>query len=88
MGNPSDGKIFDPDRYCKLCNDILLEGELEVCADCVKTAPAMRGIISLCNGFLEGMDECQSASDERYEVSDFCSALRPLLDQIKKEVVI
>ena len=87
MGNPSDGKLYDPDTYCKLCNDILLQDELEVCAECIKTAPKMRGIVNLCNGFIAGLDNGMGSADERCEVDQFCSALRPLLEQIKQEVV-
>jgi len=36
MGTPSDGKTFPPDRYCRICGEILFEDEYELCDDCAE----------------------------------------------------
>lgn len=58
MGNPSDGKKFPPDKYCKDCGDILLEQEIEEgrCSDCQK-AIADDIAITSGQGWRVGQDE-------------------------------
>ena len=41
MGNPSDGKQFEVDRFCDDCGDILIGDENGYCDDCSKANEEM-----------------------------------------------